>query len=128
MRSENWRFDSAQLLRDDGYQGKPLSGLTKVALAECGVLVVANAVAKVNVGDRAFPHPPALDKDETEMIVGWLSDGGALLLIADHAPYPGAVADLGLVLGINMLDRNQVVCCLHRRKHREDQTDKCDGG
>lgn len=94
----------ATLLRDDGYQVQALTGLTREALARCGVLVIANAIAKVNVGDRALPHPPAFDKAETETLVGWLTDGGAVLLIADHAPYPGAVAHLGLLLGVNMLD------------------------
>ena len=27
--------------------------------------------------------------------------GGALLLIADHMPFPGAVSDLGLEFGVN---------------------------
>lgn len=94
----------AALLRGDGYSVKGLSALTSHALSECRVFVVANAVAEPTVKDRDAPPPPAFSKSEIDILVGWLSDGGALLLIADHSPFAGAVADLGLALGVNMLD------------------------
>lgn len=95
----------ATLLRDDGYRVRsfalPWSG---PALQQCAVLVVANAIAPANARDRALPHHPAFSRDELDTLIAWVSAGGGLLLIADHAPWPGAVADLGLILGVDMLD------------------------
>jgi hypothetical protein len=95
----------AALLRDDGYQVRALAGAwSGTALKQCAVLVVANAIAPENVRDRSLPHPLAFSKLELDTVVTWISAGGSLLLIADHTPFPGAVADLGLFLGVDMLD------------------------
>jgi hypothetical protein len=95
----------ATLLRDDGYQVRALASTwSSTVLQQCGVLVVANATAPVNVQDRSLPHPPAFSKPELDTLVAWINGGGSLLLIADHAPWPGAVAALGLILGVDMLD------------------------
>lgn len=95
----------ATLLRDDGYQVRGLAlAWSSTALQQCAVLVVANAIAPANTRDRALPHPPAFSKLELDTLVAWISAGGSLLLIADHTPFPGAVADLGLILGVDMLD------------------------
>jgi hypothetical protein len=95
----------ATLLRDDGYQVQGLeSPWSGTALQQCGVLVVANAIAPANARDRSLPHPPAFSKGELDTLVAWITAGGSLLLIADHTPWPGAVADLGLILGVDMLD------------------------
>lgn len=92
------------LLRDDGYQVQPLTNWSPEALGRCRVVVIANALAQTNVGDRALPHPPAFNKSELDVLAAWLTGGGSLLLIADHAPFPGAAKDLGLLLGVDMLD------------------------
>lgn len=94
----------AALIRDDGYDPKPLNALTAGALGECGALVVANAISQANSGDRAFPHSSAFTKAELDTVEAWIASGGALLLVADHSPWSGAVADLGLILGVSMLD------------------------
>lgn len=95
----------ATLLRADGYQVQGLAlTWSSPALQQCAVLVVANAIATANTRDRSLPHPPAFSKVELDTLVAWISAGGSLLLIADHAPWPGAVADLGLILGVDMLD------------------------
>ena len=95
----------ATLLRADGYQVRGLAlAWSSTALQQCAVLVVANAIATANARDRSLPHPPAFSKVELDTLVAWISAGGSLLLIADHAPFPGAVADLGLILGVDMLD------------------------
>ena len=54
--------------------------------------------------DDAYPHPSAFTRDDISELVKWVRGGRSLLLIIDHAPVPGAAADLGAVLGINMLD------------------------
>ncbi len=95
----------AELLGGDGYR---VSGFayqfTREALTDCGVLVIANAVAAENQEGWSYPHPSAFSRAEINELVEWIRGGGSLLLIADHAPWPGAAADLGAVLGVHMLD------------------------
>ncbi len=94
----------ATLLRADGYRVQALTAWSKEALCGCGVLVIANALPKAGVEARAFPHASAFGKGDIETLITWLTDGGSVLLIADHAPYPGAMKDIGLILGVDMLD------------------------
>ncbi len=95
----------ANLVRDDGYRVRAHGGVfSERTLGACQVIVIANAVAAENAEDWAFPHPSAFTKDEISAILAWLRAGGALLLIADHAPFPGAASDLSTLLGIQMFD------------------------
>lgn len=95
----------AELLRDDGYKVKGFdAALSQETLSECEILVIANAVAEANSENWSYPHFPAFSREETNELVGWIRGGGSLLLFADHAPFPGASADLGLILGVHMLD------------------------
>jgi len=95
----------ATLLRADGYQVQGFSlAWSSSALQQCAVLVVANAIATANTRDRSLPHHPAFSKLELDTLIAWINAGGSLLLIADHAPWPGAAGDLGMILGVNMLD------------------------
>ena len=95
----------ANLLRADGYQVRGLdTAWSRTALTQCGIVVTVNALAPENLRDRSLPHPPAFSKTELDAVVGWVNDGGALLLIADHSPWAGAVAGLAMVFGFAMLD------------------------
>ena len=81
----------AELLRRDGYVVRSLrSPFRRAALANARVLVIANALAETNVDDWSLPNPSAFEDDEIEAIVTWVREGGALLLIADHQPWPAA--------------------------------------
>lgn len=88
----------AQLLRADGYRVE--SGATPFSaetLAGVDVLVVANA------GAAHEPRPgPVFTAAEIEAVAAWVSEGGALLLIADHAPFGAAARDLSLRFGVDM--------------------------
>jgi len=102
----------AELLRDDGYRVTRFrSGFTADALTDCEILLIANAAAEANAvgfgspqSHRAYPHATAFVREEMDEIVRWVRGGGALFLIADHAPWPAAVSDLALLLGVVMLD------------------------
>ena len=52
-----------------------------------------------------LPTPPALAPEEVTALVKWVHDGGSLLLIADHMPFPGSVAELADAFGIVFLQR-----------------------
>ena len=74
---------------------------TADALAAAKVLVVANAMGERNAkGNWTLPTPPAFTPAEVEAVRNWVSGGGALLLIADHMPFPGANETLAAAFGI----------------------------
>lgn len=95
----------ANLLRQDGFRvlDHP-STFGGQSLRECEILVISNALAEPNVGRWAYPHESAFQREEVDAVLTWVREGGALLLIADHAPFAGAAADLGVLLGAAMFD------------------------
>lgn len=90
------------LLMSDGYQvirnRKPF---TKASLSGFKVLVIANALGAEDMEDEGSDQS-AFTEDEITAVHDWLKGGGALLLIADHAPFGGAAAALGTKLGVDM--------------------------
>ncbi|MGK2935944.1 MAG: hypothetical protein ACSLFE_11985 [Gemmatimonadaceae bacterium] len=90
----------AELLRLDGYRVTPLEAkLSAAALTGADILVIVNVLAAENVGNWKLPTPSAYTPDEIEAVRRWVSDGGSLLLVADHMPFPGAAAELARALG-----------------------------
>jgi hypothetical protein len=95
----------ATLLRDDGYRVRANTGeFAPESLGDCDILVISNAMAEANAEDWSYPHPSAFASDEITALLDWILGGGSLLLIADHPPFAGAAADLGVLLGAHMLD------------------------
>ncbi len=95
----------ADLLRGDGFRVKRFSSrFSRNTLKDCSLLVSANPIGPGNDEDWAYPHDPAFTRKELVELVKWIRGGGALLLLIDHAPIPGAAGDLGLLLGVGMLD------------------------
>ncbi len=85
----------ADLLRRDGYVVQGLqSSFTTEALQDADVLVIANPLHESNIGNWSLPNPSAFSEDEIEAVASWVHDGGALYLIADHMPFPGAAEQL----------------------------------
>jgi hypothetical protein len=90
----------AKLLRFDGYRVTPFTDAFRHGtLDTVDVLVIANALADRNVDDWSLPTPSALTRHEIEAVRAWVAQGGSLLLIADHMPFPGAAADLATAFG-----------------------------
>ena len=83
----------AKLLRRDGYVVQAFAERAGAEwLSRGDVYVVANATTE---DDKwKLPTPPAFAAEEIEAIRAWVEAGGALLLIADHMPMPGAVEEL----------------------------------
>ncbi len=95
----------AELLRRDGYIVRPLgSEFSRENLEGVKILVVANALAERNQNERAWslPTPSAFSDEEIEAVGRWIEKGGALLLIADHMPWPGAAEKLAAAFGVRM--------------------------
>lgn len=91
----------ARLLRDDGYRVESLDvAWSAETLAGIDVLVVANPLARENRRRWRLPTANAFPDGEVAALKGWIEAGGALLLIADHMPFPGAAETLAAELGI----------------------------
>lgn len=91
----------ARLLRDDGYRVESLDlPLSAAGLAEVDVLVIANSLAEENRRRWRLPNYGAFTDVEIAALRRWIEGGGALLLIADHMPFPGAAETLAANLGI----------------------------
>ena len=89
----------AALLRADGYRVE--AGLGRLdeagALRDVAVLVVVNPAAPAD-GSRIS----AFDPGEIEAAADWVSQGGSLLLVADHAPHGSAAEALAERFGVKM--------------------------
>ena len=91
----------ANLITNDGYEVTPNKEKFSVeVLKGFDVLVIANAgAAQPGAADRS---KPAFTDEECDAVRDWVRRGGALLLIADHAPAGAAAAILASRFGIDM--------------------------
>ncbi|MEO1167300.1 MAG: hypothetical protein AAFW97_01180 [Pseudomonadota bacterium] len=91
----------AELLRNDGLrvQGSD-QPITVELLENVDIFVIANALSGGHDAEWHLPIPSAFSAEEIAVLDQWVRDGGALLLIADHMPFPGAAADLAEAFGV----------------------------
>lgn len=99
----NGRYKAfADLVTADGCRVIPNPHAFDAAtLAGGDVLVIANALGDDDMADSAASHP-AFTEAECEAVHAWVKAGGALLLIADHAPMGSAAENLGRRFGVDM--------------------------
>ncbi|HUJ42077.1 MAG TPA: hypothetical protein VLW52_00595 [Opitutaceae bacterium] len=91
----------AALLRRDGYRVDGLAmPFSPESLSGVDVLVIANALNGRNIRDWSLPTPSAFTTEEITAVRAWVEKGGALFLIVDHMPFPGAAGDLAKAFGI----------------------------
>jgi hypothetical protein len=94
-----------ELLRVDGYRiASADQPVTPELLATADVFVIANAVKGGENAKWILPTPPAFEPGEVAALATWVHDGGSLLLIADHMPFPGSVASLADAFGVVFLN------------------------
>ena len=100
------RFSAfAELLGLDGYRVHSAdAAVTPELLNSAGVFVISNAIYDGDDAESVLPMPPAFTPDEIGAIVDWVDNGGALLLIADHMPFPAATANLANEFGVDFLN------------------------
>jgi hypothetical protein len=92
----------ADLLRRDGYVvNESKAAFSKPALQTGNILVIANALSRRNQDDWNPPIDPSFTDDEVKAVREWVSDGGALLLVADHFPMPETARKLAEAFGIH---------------------------
>lgn len=92
----------ADLLARDGYVVRPnKSSFERDSLKSADILVVSNALSDQNMKDWSLPTYSAFKDDEIAHVRDWVCEGGALLLIADHMPWPGCAEKLATAFGVD---------------------------
>jgi hypothetical protein len=90
------------LLLNDGYRViRNRQPFSKTRLSGFKILVISNALGAEEMDDEGADKP-AFNDDEIQAVQDWVKGGGALLLIADHAPFGGAAAALASRFGVDM--------------------------
>ena len=90
------------LLVNDGYNViRNRQPFVKTRLSGFKVLVIANALGAEEDDDKGADDS-AFTKEEIAAVADWVKGGGALLLIADHAPFGGAASALANSFGVDM--------------------------
>ena len=92
----------ADLLTNDGYEiSANREKLTAERLQGFKVLLIANALGAERQNSPGADQPAFTDA-ECDAVREWVEAGGALLLIADHAPFGSAMEKLALRFGVEM--------------------------
>lgn len=92
----------ADLISHDGYQVTPnKQKFSRDSLKGYQILVISNALGNPSMGASEAGNPAFTD-EESDAVRDWVKAGGALLLIADHAPAGGANQILGQRFAIDM--------------------------
>jgi hypothetical protein len=90
------------LVMNDGYRViRNRQSFSKTRLSGFKILVISNALGAEEDDDEGA-DTSAFNNDEIEAVYDWVKSGGALLLIADHAPFGGAAAALANRFGVDM--------------------------
>ncbi|HEU0251896.1 MAG TPA: hypothetical protein VFR12_02615, partial [Pyrinomonadaceae bacterium] len=90
------------LLMNDGYRVvRHRQPFSKASLSSFKVLVISNALGAEEDDDDGADKSAFTD-EEIQAVHDWVKGGGALLLIADHAPFGGAAAALASRFGVDM--------------------------
>ncbi len=118
------------LLRADGMTVFPSrQAFSAALLRSADVLVVADAAATREL-NAPTAREPAFRPSECDAVRDWVRAGGALLLVADHAPFASAMDSLGTRFGVEMgksrtvdtrrVDREtgNIACVAFTREHR----------
>ena len=90
------------LLMNDGYNViRNRQSFVKTRLSGFKILVIANALGAEEDDDEGAANSAFTD-EEINAVADWVKSGGALLLIADHAPFGGAASALATRFGVDM--------------------------
>src|ERR1044071_7421487 len=90
------------LVTNDGYRvTRNRLPFVKARLSGFKILVIANALGAEEDDDEGADKSAFTD-EEIQAVHDWVKSGGALLLIADHAPFGGAAAVLASKFGVDM--------------------------
>jgi hypothetical protein len=106
----HWNFHTAtgryrpfaELIENDGCRmERGTTPFTARGLRGVDVLVISNALGAEEM-ESPDAERPAFTPEECATVEAWVRGGGALLLIADHAPMGAAARALGARFGVDM--------------------------
>ncbi len=98
----------ADLITSDGYRVTPNTRkFTRELLKGYDLLVISNALGAAAMNTPEASNPAFTD-EECDAVRDWVRGGGALLLIADHAPIGAANANLGKRFGVEMSNAHTI--------------------
>jgi hypothetical protein len=90
------------IMMNDGYRVvRNRQPFSKTSLSSFKILVIANALGAEEDDDEGA-EKSAFTDEEIQIVHDWVKSGGALLLIADHAPFGSAAAALASRFGVDM--------------------------
>jgi hypothetical protein len=90
------------LMLNDGYRViRNRQSFSKSTLSSYKILVISNALGAEEDDDEGADESAFTD-EEIDAVYEWVKGGGALLLIADHAPFGGAASVLANRFGVDM--------------------------
>lgn len=99
----------AMLAKSDGFRVARQNGDFLAAFPQNGgILVIANPFVESFKDFPAMTPPSAFRPEEIEAVREWVESGGALLLLADHAPQGGGSSDLAKAFGFEFLNGHTV--------------------
>ena len=91
----------AELLRRDGYRVDALSKkFSAESLKDVEVLVISNALNKLNAENWSPPNPSAFTKDEIAAVAGLVEEGRLSFPDRGPAPFPTAASELATAFGV----------------------------
>lgn len=95
----------ANLLERDGYNVvASKSEFLGDALKPVRILVIANALSRVNPEKWERPVAPGFTNEEAVVLEKWVRDGGSLWMMIDHFPMPGVFEPVTRAFGLKFLD------------------------
>src|SRR5882724_2587980 len=90
------------MMFSDGYQiAANRNPFSKESLQTYKILIISNALGAEEMDDEGADKP-AFTEEECEAVSAWVRGGGALLLIADHAPFGSAAQILAKRFDVEM--------------------------
>jgi hypothetical protein len=108
----------SDLITSDGFRVVPnRERFSRRTLARYEVLVIVNAS-----GPQGQREKSPFTQQECDVVRDWVSEGGALLLITDHAPFSSAASDLSKRFNID-LTKGYTIDSSNYNKEAEDQSE-----
>ena len=103
---DNRFYAFGALARRDGFRTRPSrDAFSARSLAPCRILAISNAQPSDAEWDSyPTPTPSAFTRDEISAVKAWVTEGGSLLLIADHMPLAGAAKALAAAFDVDFTD------------------------
>jgi len=103
---DNRFFAFGALARRDGFKTQASKvEFSAASLAACRILVISNAQpSDASWDDYPNPTPSAFTPAEIAAVKSWVTNGGSLLLIADHMPLAGAAKALAAAFDVEFVD------------------------